>query len=180
MKNERVQELIDRIITLLDERPEERRAQNKKFSELYHIKTALATEYAARNGWKLVLGKSYDRYLGDVVTPDEVERPEFQIVPGSDFNLKALKEGKKWAYKRGEDYHPNYDYMDHPYFYRFPGGIAAAIVAHPYGIRDDVETWAESKGLNVHFPDFPSWHCPGGTEIVEFTRRKTSCLKPEY
>jgi hypothetical protein len=66
------------------------------------------------------------------------------------------------------------DVMDHPYFFR-RARRAVAAVCHPYALTDarkaEAMEWATQNGLNVEFPDFPSWHYPGETTTVVFTAK---------
>lgn len=53
-------------------------------------------------------------------------------------------------------------------------GGPAAVVTQPYGVtakfRQEVVAWGAQQGLHVTFPtDFPSWHLPTMTTLIEIT-----------
>jgi len=62
-------------------------------------------------------------------------------------------------------------FVDHPWFFRFPGGRAAAIVVHLYVERGEVSfrrisDKAAKMGVAASMPDIPSWYWPGMTQMV--------------
>lgn len=173
MTDERVQQLIAKIKqNMVDIHDADRRTQNRIYAENFAIQQALATEYGARRGLRYVNRTPVDYAVG-IVTIDEILRPE-AIIRGSQFNMKALRESKVWAYSRHEVYGFNSRYVDHPYFYRDHRSRAAAIAAHLYGVPDDIQTWAASNGLMVEVDAFPSWWNPGGTTAVIYTRHNNA------
>jgi predicted DNA-binding transcriptional regulator AlpA len=77
------------------------------------------------------------------------------------------------AHKPAYEYRMN-DYgrnlLDHSYCDFTPDGKPAAIVCHPYG-KPDYERFAADAGLAFELPtDFPSWHLPGESTLVAYTR----------
>ena len=134
MIDERVQQLILKIEqNMINIHNADRRTQNRLYAENRAIQQALAIQYGARHNLRYVDGDP-DAATG-IITLDDLQRPE-AIVRGSQFNMKALREGKVWAYSRHEAYGFDSRYMDHPYFYRDHRNRAAAIVAHLYGVPD--------------------------------------------
>jgi len=170
MENERIQRAIERIKENIEFRSEDRKAQHRRHLETMCLQQAVATEYAARMGWKYVNHKPAEYIIGDIIAPEDILRKSAMIPGGKYFNLKALAEGKRWAYSRYGDYEVDCHYQDHPYYFR-KDGRAVGIVAHLYGIPEDVETWASSKGLQIAIPDFPSWWFPGSTSIIQFAAK---------
>jgi hypothetical protein len=129
--------------------------------ELSSLRQELATEYARRNGWKYI---------------DKSARG------ASTFNLKALREGKVWAYSRHEGYGLDSSSADHPDYFRTTDSRAAAIIGHSYnlpGHENNFEKWALSQGLEASFPDYPSWYSPRRTKIVTYTRADIRTIKIE-
>jgi hypothetical protein len=105
----------------------------------------LAAEFARRRGWKL----SRD--------PHSARRLYGPVIDRCGFG---------WF-----DNPPCYD---HPYsFNRDRRPVALTI--QPYNVdanyRRDMVAWAQRKQLRIEFPaDFPSWHYPGKTTLVVFSR----------
>lgn len=70
----------------------------------------------------------------------------------------------------------HHDQLDHPHHYRDPRTRrAVGIVAHLYDMTEAkklcCQAAALSIGLRAEFPtDWPSWHCPGYTTMVVYTR----------
>lgn len=66
-----------------------------------------------------------------------------------------------------------YGLLDHATFWVCGGPMA--VVTHAYGVnaalRQEAVVWAARHGLYVRFPsDFPSWHLPTMTTLIEITR----------
>lgn len=176
MDNNRLQELISAITTNQKKLSEAENRRKRYFEhEIFCIKQAIAIEYAARNNWKLICSP-IDRLNKDsVVMYEDLERKEYIIKNGSRFTIRMLSENKKANNYWRPDYSIDNHYIDHPYFYKDMDYRAAAIIAHSYNMPDikpDAIRFAECKNLQVSFPDFPSWHFPGWTQIIQYTSIK--------
>ena len=85
---------------------------------------------------------------------------------GKRFALKALAKNQRFA---RENYFYDSTVLDHPRYFRFPGGRAAAIVGHNYPLSAPEATcaaFAEKHGLVATHIDLPSWYNPSGTHIT--------------
>lgn len=87
-------------------------------------------------------------------------------------SLRRMHGGPRQSW--GTRQHWPHEYADHRYFYRSADRRAAALVAHPYGLKDAERQaaairWAGERGLLCEFPDdFPSWWFPGSTTLIVF------------
>lgn len=77
-------------------------------------------------------------------------------------------------------------HADHGSYYR-TGWVTTALVSEPYmdfpgssGYRHEMEVWAESRGLEAHFPDIPSPYYPGRTVLCVFARPGVIKLANEH
>jgi hypothetical protein len=90
---------------------------------------------------------------------------------GRGFGFNTLAKGG-FARRGYNDRLPDHRCMDHAYFYhrdRFATAIAAHIYNWPNN-RAACEAAAQSFGLRLEVPDFPSWHhsLPGGTTLIVY------------
>ncbi|WVT73756.1 hypothetical protein QM996_01175 [Sinorhizobium chiapasense] len=120
-----------------------------------------AIEYGRSKGWKLAGN-------GDFFTPEMLAtgRKRFRDV------LEQSIEG--------------HTALDHLYFYRDTYFRPAAIVSHLYDwgqpyVQEQVKKWAQENGLNWKVEtDFPSWHNPGRTTMIVYTRKeRAKCVSRE-
>lgn len=103
------------------------------------------------------------------------------------FSLRVLAERKVHAGNRHEDHRDfaltlrgsftGSSMIDHPYYFRDEDNRAAALAVHLYGVPDGIEEAAEEAGLDVSFPNFPTWWCPGGTQLVVYTPKREESLR---
>jgi hypothetical protein len=58
--------------------------------------------------------------------------------------------------------------LDHPSLFLM-GGKAAVLISQPYGLSEvkELMLWASSRPVTVRFDEWPSWHFPGKTKLVE-------------
>ena len=124
---------------------QERIARRRAVEEAREAKDRLAQEFGARRGWLLARHDfSYRALLGR------------KVHSGSAYITNEL--------------HDNPYCLDHLVFYRWPDKRAAGLVSQPYGLnKEKVAAWATRLGLLAEFPDFPSWHNPGGCGLFVLT-----------
>ena len=56
-----------------------------------------------------------------------------------------------------------------------------ALVSQPYGIPDGgddvIRAWCADHGVEVEFPDWPSWQYPGSTRLCVYSRPSSKVLE---
>jgi hypothetical protein len=146
----RLREFMRSRATIGDEEAERRR-----WSEIRSCQREIAWNFGIDNGWKLAR---------------------------RDFSVECLaKRGHHDGGRR--DYTFDREALDHPYYYRTPNGRAAAIVAHLYAAGEEnverrakLRAWADGRRLKASFPNFVSWHNPGGTTLVLYEPPMPRCI----
>jgi len=174
MTDERLNKIINRISEVFAMKTTDYKTENFRSNHLQALKQAVATEYAARNNLRYVNRGPVEFIRNEIITLDDIYRKDAAVIKGQNFNLKALREGKKWAYSRYENNCVSCDCMDHPEFFRDHSGRAAMIIAHDYNMpesKDRIEKYAAKNLLTVTFPDIVSWYYPGRTTVVKYVRQ---------
>jgi hypothetical protein len=149
-------ELAAEIMRLMSVVAQQMRAKEHKNAactqhRLYELQGLLARRFGEHNGWRLT---------------------------ETAFSLATLARGKRHSGSRrdeaGRGYFPGEisRCFDHPEWFRYPDGRAAAIIAQLYSwpeIRPECEAVASRYGLELEASSFPCWHLPdAGTTLVVY------------
>lgn len=147
LKETSVEKLVQHLVDLMEEqhafyKKNHWRRPSTFYYEIKEIRKELAIRFGKINNWKLT-EKGFKM--------DEIARMEH--IPNS---IKFFTG----------------DYVDHCYWYINHENRPAAVVAHLYTVPKDINQHALKNGLQVTFPNFPSWHVPNRSTLVLYTSIK--------